>query len=134
MQTVRKALGSIVFAAALLSGACAVFAGTGYEVTCKTPKCGFKTHAGIGGGMNFEAVAGYCEKCKAWESISWKRGAKAPLPVARFWDPETGTTRRVYKCPKCGEPFAVTEKIEDFKFCPKCKQPGLESKRTILYD
>jgi hypothetical protein len=125
---------SLIFAGALLAGASAAQAGTGYAVKCKDTKCGFKTQAGIGGGMRFEEASGFCSKCQGWVSLTWKRGEKAPAPFATFWDPKTGTTRRLFKCPKCNQPFVVVEKIEDMKFCPKCNHSTLESKRTVLYD
>ncbi len=134
MRIARKALWIILFMGAFLGGAGTLRAGSGYEVRCKDPKCGFKTQANIGGGMAFEEAAGFCASCQTWVSVTWKRGEKAPVPLATFWDPQTGTSRRIYKCPKCKKPFVVIEKIEDMKVCPKCKRPTLENKQTLLYD
>ena len=130
----KKAFWVVLFACAFFAGAGVSQAGTGYEVTCKDPKCAFKAHCGIGGGMAFEEAAGYCAQCKEWVTVTWKRGGKAPLPFVKFWDPKTGEIRRLYKCPKCKKPFIVIEKIEDIKFCPSCKQPSLQYKETVLYD
>lgn len=134
MNTARKVLGAIFLVCVFLGGARVLEAGTGYEVKCKSAKCGFRTHAGIGGGMRFEEASGFCSKCQKWVSVSWTRGEKTPAPLAEFWDPKTGEARRVYKCPKCQQSFVIIQKIEDMKFCPKCHQPTLESKRTVLYD
>ena len=134
MRVARRAFWTILFTCAFLNGASALLAGSGYEVRCKDAKCGFKTQANIGGGMAFEEASGFCAPCQNWVSVTWKRGEKAPVPLATFWDPETGTQRRVYKCPKCKKPFVVIEKIEDMKFCPRCKKPILENKQTVLYD
>ena len=134
MRATRKAFWIILFACMFFGGVRVLQAGSGYEVTCKDAKCGFKTQAGIGGGSLFEEAAGFCMPCKEWVSVTWKRGEKAPVPFAKFWDPQTGEIRRVYKCPKCKQPFIVVEKIEDMKFCPRCKKPTLESKRTVFYD
>ena len=134
MKAARQTFWIILFACAFFGGAGTLQAGTGYEVKCKDVKCGFKTHAGIGGGFVFEEAPGYCTTCQKWVAVTWKRGEKAPVPFATFWDPQTGGMRRLYKCPKCQQPFVVIEKTEDMKFCPKCKQPTLQSKRTVLYD
>ncbi|OGX14720.1 MAG: hypothetical protein A2351_02285 [Omnitrophica bacterium RIFOXYB12_FULL_50_7] len=134
MRTPRTVYWIILFACTFFGGIGVLQAGSGYEVKCKDPKCGFKTHAGIGGGMAFESAAGFCPKCQEWVSLSWKRGEKAPAPFAEFSDPKTGETRRLYKCPKCKQPFVVIEKIEDMKFCPRCKKPTLENKRAVFYD
>lgn len=131
---IRKAFYIIFFACAFFGFVGAAQAGSTYEVTCKDAKCGFKTQAGIGGGIAFEEAAGFCASCNKWVSVTWKRGKKAPLPLADFWDPKTGGMRRVYKCPKCRGLFVVIEKIEDMKFCPRCKRPLLVNKQTIMYD
>lgn len=109
-------------------------AGIGYNVTCSDGKCGFSAKAGIGGGMQYEEAAGYCPKCGTWTSVSWRRRKTAPVPVAAFWDPQTGTQRQVRACTKCSEPFVVITRIEDMKYCPKCGKPTLTSKRTLMYD
>ncbi|MFA5167986.1 MAG: hypothetical protein WC530_05595 [Candidatus Omnitrophota bacterium] len=134
MKTTRKVFWIILFAGTFFGGVRVLQAATGYEVKCKDAKCGFKTQAGIGGGFAFETAAGFCAPCKKWVSVTWKRGEKAPVPFAMFWDPQTGEIRRLYKCPKCKQPFVVIEKIEDMKFCPRCKRPILGNKRTVLYD
>lgn len=134
MRAARKAFWVILFACAFFGSVRVLQAGTGYEVKCKDVKCGFKTQAGIGGGFVFEEASGFCIQCQDWVSVTWKRGEKASVPFTTFWDPQTGETRRVYKCPKCKQPFVVIEKIEDMKFCPRCKKPNLKNKRTAFYD
>ena len=134
MKTGRK---GIVFALLALSLLCTVAllqAGAGYDVTCKSENCGFKINAKIGGGRAFEEASGYCARCDKWVSVTWKRQQKAPAPLFEFWDPETGQTRQIRKCPDCAQPFVVIKAIGDMKFCPKCQKPNLESKRTIMYD
>jgi hypothetical protein len=134
VRITRRVFKIIFFVCTFLGGIQALQAGNVYEVKCKDAKCGLKTQAGIGGGRIFEEAAGFCGSCKKWVSIIWKRGEKAPVPLAKFWDPKTGETRRVYKCPKCQQPFVVVEKIDDMKFCPLCKKPTLGNKQTVLYD
>lgn len=134
MRTTRKSFWIVLFACTFFACAGVSQAGSGYEVKCKDAKCGFRTEAGIGGGLTFEEAAGFCTQCNKWVSVTWKRGGKAHRPFAKFWDPKTGETRRLFKCPKCKQLFVVIEKIEDVKFCPKCKQPTLTNKRTVLYD
>lgn len=134
MRTTRTIFGMILFTCTFFASIPVSQAGSGYEVECKDAKCGFKTEAGIGGGFVFEEAGGFCAQCNEWVSVTWKRGEKAPVPFAKFWDPKTGEFRRLYKCPKCKQPFVVIEKIEDMKFCPRCKKPTLKNKRTVLYD
>lgn len=128
-----------IFALVLLLCVCVVGirsseAGTGYNVTCSDEKCGFSVKAGIGGGMRYEEAAGYCPKCGTWTTVSWRRRTAAPAPVAVFWDPQTGAQRQVRACTKCSEPYVVINRIEDIKYCPKCGNPTMTSKRTLLYD
>ncbi len=134
MRTRRKAFWIVLSACLFFAGVGVARAGSGYEVKCGDAKCAFKAQAGIGGGSLFEEAAGFCTQCKEWVSVTWKRGGRAPRPFAKFWDPKTGEIRRLYKCPKCKQPFVAIEKIEDMKFCPLCKRPILQSKRTVLYD
>ena len=113
-------------------------AGSGYAVKCKDEKCGFKTHARIGGGFDFEKISGFCTKCDTWVWVNWSRDAKdkAPVPVLECWDPATGKMRKFYKCPmnKCTGSFVAIETIDEMKYCPKCKKPNLESKHDLFYD
>jgi DNA-directed RNA polymerase subunit RPC12/RpoP len=134
MRITRNVFWIVLFASTFFVGASVSQAGSGYEVKCKDAKCGFKAQAGIGGGMSFEEASGFCAKCQKWVAVTWKRGEKPPVPFAAFWEPQTGETRRLYKCPKCKQPFVVIEKIENMKFCPRCKGSTLENKGTMLYD
>ena len=109
-------------------------AGTAYEVHCENAKCGFTTSIGIGGGRMFEEASGYCAKCSAMVSVTWKRDDKPKSLLARFWDSITGQTREIFRCKTCQGPFVKLEQIEDFKHCPKCGKASLKAKQTILYD
>lgn len=111
-------------------------AGTLYEVICPEPGCGFKTSFDMYGGMTFDQVQGFCRGCGKSVRIAWERGRdeKKPPPQAEFWDPATGETMRLYKCPECGGVFVPVEKIEDFRHCPKCGKASLKHNTTLLYD
>ena len=111
-----------------------VFAGESCRVTCPDDKCGFKCVIYHGGGFVFEEVSGYCEKCNKCVSITWPRerkhgtvpenlkGKTKPTPIASVFDPLSGKTRTLYKCPQCESPFVEITALDDFKYCPKCKE------------
>jgi len=129
-------IGSAVAVAAL---AASLWAGAMYDITCETPGCGFKpsSYMGIGGGFVFEQVQGFCKTCNKPVSLTWNRkeDAKKPEPLAEFWDPMTGTVRRLYACPTCGKPFVAITKIEEFRHCPTCGKASLKhTGPTIMYD
>lgn len=130
----RGRRGIAFLVAGLALAAAAVYAGTVFDVTCGTKGCGFKAHVGMGGGRAEEQASGYCTRCAKAVSITWKRGATPPRPLARFWDPTSGAQRTLYPCPHCKEPFAALATIEEFRHCPKCKKPSLRSAQGILFD
>ena len=116
----------------LLTGA--VQAGTRYEVKCTDSQCGFVSSIGIGGGMRFEEASGYCKKCDAMVSVTWKRGEKKQPLLLEVWDALAGRARRIFRCPKCEAPFLKVDQIAELRHCPKCGKESLKTKRTLLYD
>lgn len=122
------------FLMVVISGASVVYGGSGFEVTCTTDKCGFNTRAGIGGGMRFALVSGYCTKCQKWISLSWGDKDKCPSQLARYWDPSIGKQFNLYSCPMCASAFVEIENIQQFKYCPRCNKPSLKGVMTVLYD
>jgi hypothetical protein len=111
-----------------------VRAGSLYEVRCDTPKCGFKTTLGIGGGRMFDQASGYCQKCEKTVSVTWKRDQEKRPSRLQYWDALAGRIREIFNCPTCKGPFVMIEQIEEFKHCPKCGKTSLKSKLTVMYD
>lgn len=109
-------------------------AGTGYPMKCDS--CGFEAEVLIGGGMQFEQITGYCTKSKEFVYLQWTRGEKKPKPLAKVWDPVSGKTISLYKCPDCKKPFIPLPEAEadisgpGFKCCPKCGKPTFKVDRT----
>jgi len=110
-----------------------LIAGTTYELTCTNKACKHIASLSLGGGRAFAEASGYCSKCANFTSIQWKRGTPEPDPI-KVWNPATGDTLTLHKCPKCTTPFIVIPKIEDVRRCPKCNQPGLQAKPGIMFD
>lgn len=122
----------LIILAALMLGTAR--AGSRYEVKCSDDKCGFVSSIGIGGGLKFEQASGWCKKCDAMVSVTWKRGEKKEPAVLSFWDALAGEVRKIFKCPKCETPFMRIDQISELKHCPKCGKASLKSRRTMLYD
>lgn len=109
-------------------------AGDGFGFKCADKDCGYKPTIIFGGGMLFEAVRGYCNKCEKFQSINWTRpGAPMvkepvapPKPLAEVWNPATGHVCRVFKCPAkgCEGSFMEIRKREELTHCPKCGKDG----------
>src|SRR5690349_5407771 len=112
----------IIFVAAFALAATLCIAGSSWHYKCETPKCPFEGDLGIGGGMFFGQVAGYCTTCKKFVSITWEpKGATGdtnkfpderkgvltnrPASVGTIWNPTTGNIASLYSCPHCKKPF-----------------------------
>lgn len=109
-------------------------AGTQYAVTCTTPKCGFTTSIGLGGGRMFEQASGYCLKCAKVVSVTWKRDNARQGFLSTVFDHTTGRKHSLFKCPACSNAFIEVKVIEAFSHCPKCGKKSLQAKRTLLFD
>jgi len=110
-----------------------LYAGSAYNVSCTTAKCGFSARILIGGGFAFGQVTGYCSKCQKPVGFRFDPAEK-PEPTLEFWDPVTGSTRHVFECPDCERPFVEIRRIEDCKYCPKCGKDSLRHKHDVNYD
>lgn len=139
MAKINTMLLIVVLSVAFASTA---WAGTGYKIRCLNPQCDFASSIGLGGGMRFEEITGYCFEKNSFVRITWPRQGKynpdvqddrAPKPMT-IWNHATGESFQVYTFPDCSEPLLPITNIKEFKFCPQCNQPTLEFEAELHYD
>ena len=123
-----------------------ILAGSVYELVCENKDCLYADHASFGGGMRFEQITGYCVSTGKFVYLTWDRenmpkgGSKErvskprPSPMGYIWFPGEGKYIGLYQSRDCPQPFIPINSVEELKFCPKCKQPTLKTKLSLLYD
>ncbi len=123
-----------------------ILAGSVYELACENKGCYYADHVSFGGGMRFEQITGYCVSSGKFVYLNWDRerlpkgGPKErvskpkPSPVGHIWLPSTGQYIPLYQSKDCPQPFIPIHSVEELKFCPKCNQPTLKSKRSLFFD
>jgi len=111
-----------------------VFAGTVYEVTCKSDGKNITYKVRFGGGKLFEQYTAYDPESKTFVYLSWKRTEKTPKPTCSIWDHETGRKIQLYSFPNVKHPLPVIPSMQAMKICPKTGDRNFTSKRLIIYD
>lgn len=135
----RKYIFFILIATIYLFKAEVVLGGAEYILKCRNTGCNYSTNIDFGGGLAFNQIMGYCVKCGEFVNINWsvREGEPniPPDPVAQIWDLNSQDPIKLYKCPKCSQPFFPIKNIENIKYCPRCKQLSLKVEETgLLYD
>ena len=130
----RRIIRFSVSIAVLMATTSIVFAGTTYVVSCQNKACDWEGTVSLGGGKRFRTITGYCVQCGKFVCLRWKRNERAPEPLCRIWDLETGRMMALYKCSDCDKPFAPIDSIAAAKHCPKCKQASLTASMRRRYD
>ncbi len=123
-----------------------ILAGSVYQLTCENKDCLYTDHVSFGGGMRFDQITGYCSSTGKFVYVIWHRehqtrsGSKEkvskpkPSPVGQIWLPSMGQYISLYQSKDCPQPVVPINSVEELKFCPKCKQPTLKTKLSLLYD
>lgn len=136
----RAVTASITFAS-IITIAAIVYAGDGFSMKCRSKTCSYESQVTFGGGMAFEQLTGYCQKCKKFVYLQWTREGSPmvrpdakkvppPTPLGEVWDASTGRMLTIYACPHCTGPFAEIKTKEELKYCPSCNKPGFEIDET----
>ncbi len=133
----------------------AAWAGEGYRVACADAECAGSPQVMFGGGFTFNQITLYCAECRDWRYLRWGNGVRlvpppaptpdkpqadppakppAPTPLGSIWDPETGHTKRLYACPKCGKPALEVAEPEQIQHCPRCNKAGAKATVVLAYD
>ncbi len=135
----RRAFLRCAAAGLLLTLGLSLQAGRQVEVYCKEKGCGFRTPVALGGGFQFCQAVGWCAACKDLVGVNWPRSGARPdktRPLGTAWNPATGKSAEVYRCPKCAGLFLALQEAEELKVCPKCAKPSLavDSTKALMYD
>ncbi len=136
----RSVTASIILVA-IIAIAAVVYAGSGFSMKCQSKTCGHESEVTFGGGMAFEQLTGYCQKCKKFVHLHWTREGSpvvnpkdkkvpAPSPLGEVWDAGTGRIITIYACPHCTGPFAHIKTKDELKHCPACNKRSFEVDET----
>ncbi len=123
-----------------------LLAGSEYELVCENKGCHYSGRVSFGGGRLFEKVTGCCVSNGQFVYLTWDRepipkgnvrervSNPRPSPVGYIWFAGTGQNVPLYQSKDCPQPFIPINSVEELKFCPKCGQPTLRSKLSLLFD
>ena len=89
-----------------------------YEITSRVDDKTVSYRVTFGGGFAFEQYTGFDPETKKFVYLKWKRGEKAPKPVSKIWDHQTGKTVSLYKFPGAKNLLSIIPSVKEMKFCP----------------
>jgi len=145
MKTFKLFLLSFIIILLLLESA---YSGMLYDIYCTTKNCEFKIHLQKGRNMDApEPITIFCCNCISIYSFfnnsqyinnndryHIKDKIKSPKYIGKIWSFFDNETIEVYNCPVCNNICNVINIPEKLKFCPKCKNQTLVTRRAGVSD